>query len=138
MVYRKDWGQPQQGIQGFARNVKAFGRKVNISVADMNTLGNVVGLFMLPGGFVITGMIGPAVPAFGTSFAFSLGDAGLSNRYLAASTIGAAGGALPAMASTGMFYRTFSDTEVQLAVTTAATAAQAAGILELYFTGIAV
>jgi hypothetical protein len=36
---------------------------------------------------------------------------------------------------TGQWFRTFADTEVQLTVTTAATAAQVAGILELYFTG---
>jgi hypothetical protein len=135
MVYRKDWGQPAQGLQGFARTSKVYGRKVNISVADMNTLGNVVGLFMIPKDFVITGMIGPAVPAFGTSFAASIGDPGSANRYLAAVALG--GGALPAMAATGLFFRTFADTEIQLAVTTAATAAQVAGILELYFTGFA-
>ena len=139
MVYRKDWGQPQQGIQGFARNMKAFGRRVNISVADMNTLGNVVGLFIIPGGFVITGMIGPQVPAFGTSFTYSIGDptSGGNARYLAA-TSGAAAAALPAMAAGGLFFRTFTDTEIQLTVTAAATAAQTAGILELYFTGIVV
>jgi hypothetical protein len=145
MVYRKDWGQPQQGIAGFARNMKAFGRKVNINVADMNTLGNVVGLFIVPAGFVITGMIGPPVPAFGTSFTYSLGDAGSgrSAAYLAA-TSGATAGALPAMAFnanpllTGQWFRTFADTEIQLTVTAAATAAQTAGLLELYFTGIAV
>jgi hypothetical protein len=139
MVYRKDWGQPMQGLQGFARTMKTFGRKCNISVADMNTLGNVIGLFVVPGGFMITGMIGPQVPAFGTSFTYSLGDAGSggSARYLAA-TSGAAAGALPAMASTGMFFRTFTDTEIQLTVTAAATAAQTAGILELYFTGVTV
>ena len=128
-----------QGVQGFARTMKAFGRKCNISVTDMNTLGNVVGLFVVPAGFMITSMIGPQVPAFGTSFTYSLGDAtGPSPaRYLAA-TSGAAAAALPAMASTGVFFRTFVDTEIQLTVTAAATAAQAAGILELYFLGVAV
>jgi hypothetical protein len=142
MAYRKDWPQPAQGGQGFARTMKCFGRKCNINVNDMNTLGNVVGLFMIPKDFVVTGMIGPQVPAFGTSFAYSLGDAGSgrSAAYLGA-TSGAVAAALPAMAFnanpllTGQWFRTFADTEVQLTVTTAATAAQVAGILELYFTG---
>ena len=137
MVYRKDWGQPMQGLQGFARTVKTFGRKCNISLADMNTLGNSVGLFIVPGGFMITGMIGPQVPAFGTSFTYSLGDPGNPARYLGA-TSGAAAAALPAMAAGGLFFRTFTDTEIQLTVTAAATAAQVAGILELYFTGVTV
>jgi hypothetical protein len=139
MVYRKDWGQPMQGLQGFARNMKAFGRKCNISVADMNTLGNTVGLFMVPAGFMITSMIGPQVPAFGTSFQYSIGCPGSGNSALfLPATSGAAAGALPAMASTGVFFRTFTDTEIQLFVTAAATAAQAAGVLELYFLGVTV
>ena len=136
MAYRKDWVQPQVGLQGFARTMKAYGRKVNIAVADINTLGNTIGLFVIPKDFVITGMIGPQVPAFGTSFTYSLGDAGSSNRYLTA-TSGATAAALAAMAATGMFFRTTADTEILLAVTAAATAAQAAGVLELYFTGFA-
>jgi hypothetical protein len=134
MAYRKDWVQPAQGGQGFARTMKVFGRKVNLAVADINLTNNVVGMFMIPRDFVVTGMIGPAVPAFGTALVLSIGDPGSNNRYLASSTIGAAGGALPAMASTGLFFRTFADTEVQLLVATQSSA-PVAGILELYFTG---
>jgi hypothetical protein len=139
MVYRKDWGQPAQGGLGFARTMKAFGRKVNLTPTDLLTTSNVVGLFMLPENFVITGMIGPAVPAFGAGLTFSIGDtvtavAGNVNRYLSASTIGAAGGALPAMAATGLFARTYAQpAEIQLTVTNGVAAV--AGVLELYFTG---
>ena len=135
MAFRKDWAQPAPGPQGFSRTMKAFGRKVNLSVADLGTTNNVVGLFMIPKDVIITGMIGPAVPALGTALVLSIGDAGSPARYLSASTIGAAGGALPAMATTGMFYRTTADTEVQLLIATQSSA-PVAGILELYLTGI--
>ncbi|MET3995039.1 hypothetical protein ABID65_006705 [Bradyrhizobium sp. S3.9.2] len=134
MAYRKDFGQPQQGGQGFARTQKAYGRKVNLSVADLGATNNVVGMFMIPRDFVITGMIGPAVPALGTALVLSIGDPSSPTRYLSGSTIGAAGGALPAMAATGLFFRTFADTEVQLLIATQSSA-PVAGILELYFTG---
>jgi hypothetical protein len=134
MVYRKDWVQPLAGGQGFARTQKAFGRKVNLTAADLGTTNNVVGMFFLPRDFVITGMIGPAVPALGTALVLSIGDPGNAARYLSASTIGAAGGALPAMAATGLFFRTFLETEVQLLIATQSSA-PAPGILELYFTG---
>jgi hypothetical protein len=137
MAYRKDWVQPAQGGQGFARTYKAFGRKINLVTADLNLTNNVVGMFMVPKDFVITGMIGPAVPALGTALVLSIGDAALTNRYLASSTIGAAGGALPAMAATGLFFRTVADTEIQLLIATQSSA-PAPGILELYFTGFMV
>lgn len=135
MVYRKDWVQPQAGGLGFARNVKMFGRKVNLQTADLSTTGNVVGLFMIPANFVITDMIGPAIPGFGTGLQMSIGDAGSggSARYLAATSFASAG-ALPAMAATGQFFRTYSDTEIQAFITTQSSA-PAPGVLELYFRG---
>jgi hypothetical protein len=136
MVYRKDWGQPAQGLQGFARTMKCYGRKINLSAVDLGTTNNVVGMFMIPANFVIMDMVGPAVPALGTALVLSIGDPGNTTRYLSGSTIGAAGGALPVMASTGTFFRTFSDTEIQLLIATQSSA-PAPGILELYFRGFA-
>jgi hypothetical protein len=136
MVYRKDWGQPQQGAQGFARTMKAFGRKVNLSVVDLGTTNNVIGCFVVPGGFQIVGMIGPAVPVLGPALSLSIGDAGQANRYLSGSNIGVAGGAMPAMASTG-FFRTFSDTEIQMLIATQSSA-PVAGIFEFYLYGMVV
>jgi hypothetical protein len=134
MVYRKDWGQPMQGGQGFARTMKCFGRKVNLSVADLGLTNNVVGMFMVPANFVITDMIGPAVPIFGPALSLSIGDPGNPARYLSGSNIGVAGGAVPAMAPSGLFFRTFTDTEIQLLIATQSSA-PVAGILELYFRG---
>ena len=136
MVFRKDWGQPQQGLEGFARTMKAYGRKVNLSSADVSTTGNVVGAFILPANFVAMGLSGLA-PAFGAGLVLNIGDAALNNRFLAASTIGAAGGAFTAIASTGLFFKTLADTEVQIQIGTQTTAAGVAGVLEFYLFGFA-
>lgn len=136
MVYRKDWGQPQQGAQGFARNMKAFGRKVNLSAIDLGATNNVIGAFMIPGGFQVLGLAGPAVPILGPALSLSIGDPGLANRYLSGSNIGIAGGPMPTMAPTG-FFRTFSDTEIQILIATQSSA-PVAGILEFYLFGAVV
>ncbi len=136
MAYRKDWVQPQAGLQGFARTMKAYGRKINLLSADLGTTSNVVGMFVIPKDFTITGMIGPAVPALGTALVLSIGDASSATRFLSGSTIGAAGGALPAMAATGTFFKTLVDTEIQLLIATQSSS-PTPGVLELYFTGFA-
>jgi hypothetical protein len=137
MVYRKDWGQPSQGLQGFARTMKAFGRKINLTAADLGTTNNVVGGFIVPGGFMILGWYGNTVPALGTALVLSIGDPASPARYLSGSTIGAAGGAFPAMAATGQFFRTFTDTEIQILIATQSSA-PVAGVLEFYMFGMTV
>jgi hypothetical protein len=134
MVYRKDWNQPAAGGQGFARTMKCFGRRINLNAVDLGTTGNVVGLFMVPENFVIVDMIGPAQPGFGTALVVSIGDPGNTARYLSASGGLAAAGAIPAMAASGQFFRTFAPTEIQMLITTQSSA-PVAGILELYFRG---
>jgi len=134
MPYRKAWLQPQGGGQGFFGTQKVYGGRIPILAADVALTGNVVGLFMLPANFCVVDMVGPLMPAFGTALVAALGDAGLNNRYAATIPNMAAGGALPAMAATGTFFRTTQDTEIQLAVTTQSSA-PAAGTLELYFRG---
>jgi hypothetical protein len=136
MVYRKDWGQPAQGGLGFARNMKAYGRKINLGINDLATTNNVVGCFMVPKDFVVINWVGPNVPAFGAGLTFSIGTPATPALFLSASTIGAAGGALPAMAATGPFTRTFLDTEVQLLVTNGVVVT--AGVLEFYIYGFMV
>ena len=134
MVYRKDWGQPAQGLQGFARTMKAFGRKINLSANDLLTTGNVVGSFVVPGGFMIFGWYGQPVPAFGAGLTLSIGDPGLTNRYLSAAAM--SGVAWPAMATTGQFFRTFTDTEIQILVANGVAATP--GVLEFYMYGATV
>lgn len=136
MPYRKAWLQPQGGGQGFFGTMKMFGGRIPILAADVALTGNVVGLFMLPANFMVLDMLGPttAVPALGTACVCAIGDAGSNNRYLAANAIFTGGGALPAMAATGPFFKTTQDTEIQLTVTTQASA-PAAGTLEMYIRG---
>ena len=134
MVYRKDWGQPQPGGQGFLRTAKVYGRKANIVAADL-AAGGVVGLFQLPPFFLVLGAYGN-VPDMdtGTGLVFSIGDAGSANRYLASSSAGQAGGVINTLAAAGFNYPVYTPTEVQLSINTPATGA-VAGILEYYLWG---
>ena len=130
MVYRKDWGQPAAGNQGFARTVKVYGRSINILVPDFATINNVVGAFMVPGGFVLTDVLPTTIPDLdtGATLSLSLGDALLPGRIFAASNVGQAGGAMPALAATGFLYRFPADTEIILTATAAAAGGIAAAV----------
>lgn len=118
MTYRKDWGQPQVGGNGFSRTRKSLGRLVALAVADLVT-GNTVGAFMVPAGFVVTGIIAVATDMdSGTpALTLSVGDSGSGTRYLSASTIGQAGTTTTTLASTGLLYKNTVDTEVLVTVT---------------------
>lgn len=118
MTYRKDWGQPQIGPQGFARINKTIGRTVALAVADLVT-GNTVGAFMVPKGFVVTGIIAVATDMDSGSAALTLsvGDSGSGTRYLSASTIGQAGTTTQTLATTGLLYENTADTEILITVT---------------------
>jgi hypothetical protein len=132
MTYRKDWTEPQQGEEGFSRTMKSFGRKINITAPD-NVTNNVIGLFQIPANFCITGIIG-TMPAIGTAFSFSIGDPGNPARYVSGSGVGVAGGALPAIAASGLFFRTTAKTEIQMLVALQSSAF-AAGVAEIYLQG---
>lgn len=136
MVYRKDWGQPQQGGQGFARTMKVFGRKINISATDLATINNVVGCFQVPAGFVLLGTYAPNVPDLdtGAALTISIGDVTLPTRLVNASAVGQAGGAFPALAAGAQFFRYPTDTEIILTATAAA-AGGIAAVLEFYLFG---
>ena len=136
MTYRKDWGQPQAGAQGFARTKKVFGRTVNLATTDLVT-GNVVGAFMVPAGFVVTGILAVAsdMDTGGSpALALSVGDAGSGVRYLSSSTIGQGGTTGSTLASTGVLFNNAADTEILVTVTTQPATA-AAGTLGLYLEG---
>jgi hypothetical protein len=122
MAYRKDWGQPQAGQQGFARTMKVFGRSVNINATELATINNIVGVMMVPAGFTLTDFLSTTVPDLdtGAALTLSLGDALSPTRLLSASTVGQAGGAMPALAATGFLYRFPTDTEIILTATAAA------------------
>jgi hypothetical protein len=130
MAYRKDWPQPQAGNQGFARTMKVYGRSVNVSTTDLATINNVVGCFMVPGGFVLTNLLTTVVPDLdtGATLTISLGDAATPNRLLSASNVGQAGGNMPALATTGFLYRFPADTEIIMTATAAAAGGIAAAV----------
>jgi hypothetical protein len=133
MVYRKDWGQPQPGVQGFLRTAKVYGRKVNIATTDLGS-GGVVGMFKLPPFFLVLGSFGKVDALAASGLTFNIGDPGSATRYLSASTAGVGGGTLNTLAATGLAYPVYTETEVQMAVQAAAVT-PAAGILEYYLWG---
>jgi hypothetical protein len=122
MAYRKDWGQPQAGQQGFARTMKIFGRNININATELATINNIVGAFMVPAGFTLVSFVPTTVPDLdtGATLTLSIGDSLLATRLLSASTVGQAGGAMPALAATGFLYRFPTDTEIIITATAAA------------------
>jgi len=138
MAYRKDWGQPQAGGYGGAREVKQFGRRVALSATDLVT-GNTVGAFMVPAGFNVTGILAVATDMdSGAALTLSVGDAALGTRFLNASTVGQAGGIVTAFTTpaggTNLLFNYAADTEI-LVTCTLQGAASVAGTLDLYLVG---
>jgi hypothetical protein len=136
MAYRRDWGQPQPGGQGFMRTAKVYGRKVNIAAIDVQAGGGPISMFKLPPFFLVLGAYG-IVPDLDTGTAaltFNIGDPASANRFLAASTAGQAGGTITTLAATGFAFPTYVETEVLFQVVTPANVA-AAGVLEYYLWG---
>jgi hypothetical protein len=134
MTYRKDWGQPQGGPEGFANTMKSYGRTVNLAATDMVT-GNTVGAFKVPAGFTVTGIVAVASDMDGvTTLTISVGDAASGTRYLNASTIGQTGASTFTLAAAGVGFLNAVDTEI-LVTCTLQTATPLAGTLLLYLSG---
>lgn len=136
MATRTDFTQPQQGLQGFARTNKTYGRRVNLLAADLVTAG-VVEAFVVPAGFTVTGIIAVATDMDtngAPTLAISVGDAASSVRFLSSSTIGQAGTTTQTLASTGLLFAYTADTKILVTMTTGSATA-AAGTLDLYLTG---
>lgn len=134
MTYRKDWGQPQPGPEGFANTAKTIGRVVTLAAADLVT-GQTVGAFKVPAGFTVTGII--AVPTdmdSGSALTLSVGDAASGTRYLNASTMGQAATTVTTLASTGLLFLNVTDTEI-LVTCTLQGSSSVAGTLALYLLG---
>lgn len=136
MADRNAYGQPQIGNQGFARTVKTLGGAFPVLTTDL-ALNRTTGLFVVPRGFVCTGIY-LALTDVDTNgvptVSVTLGDAGDDDRFVAASNIGQAGGSTTTLAATGLYYEFTADTEVFLKATTAAATA-AAGTVTAYMTG---
>jgi hypothetical protein len=144
MATRIAYRQPQAGNQGFARTRKVIGGAANIAAAAGATgtgdlaLNANVALFRVPKDFVVTGWFGPAFPKLdsGAALTFNLGDAANPTRYLAASTLGQAGGALPAFPAGALYYQYTAETDMIMNISAAAAGQQAApGPVTIYLEG---
>lgn len=134
MTTRTDFTQPQAGLLGEARTMKAFGRRITLTAADLVT-GNIVEGFVVPAGFTVTGII--AVPTdmdSGAALTISVGDAASGTRFLSASTMGQAATTVLTLASTGLLFAYTADTKI-LVTCTLQGSSSVAGTLDLYLTG---
>jgi hypothetical protein len=133
MSYRKDWGQPQAGPEGFGGTGKCIGRVVNVSVAD-NVTGNTIGAFTVPKGFLVTGIIAVATDMDGgTAMLVNVGDAASATRYLSGLNTQAAITSTT-VAATGLLFLNTVDTEILVTIGTQAGTA-VAGTIALYLLG---
>lgn len=133
MAYRKDWGQPNAGLQGEARTVKMFGRVVTITVAD-NVTGNTVGAFTVPAGFTVTGILGAATDMdSGAAMLVTVGDSGSAARFVASLNTQAAVTSLT-LAAAGLLYTFLVDTEILITIATQA-GTPVAGTMTVYLQG---
>lgn len=137
MGARIAYRQPQAGSTGFARTRKVIGGAAQIGgtgtvagqagAADL-ALNAQTALFRVPKDFVVTGWFGPNLPKLdsGAALTFNLGDAANPTRYLSASAVCQAGGALPAFPAGALYYQYPIDTDMLFTVQVAAAGAQAA------------
>jgi hypothetical protein len=134
MPLRRAYTQPMAGLQGFARTRKLLGGNVPILAADLVAANQVAGL-IVPAGFMLNSLMG-SVPKLDTNvtmtLTISIGDAANNARFVSASTVGQAGGAMPA--SLVQFYVFPADTEM-LITFPAGAATAAAGTIVLYLDG---
>lgn len=122
MAPRQAYRQPQAGSQGFARTKKVYGGPQLTLVAADVVLNAQTAVARVPKGFVLTNLWGSFGDLdTGTTLTLSLGDAAVLNRLFSASTVGQAGGAMPALLATGLLYEYTEDTDIILSATAAAT-----------------
>jgi hypothetical protein len=135
MPTRTDFTQPQAGLLGESRTTKTFGRRVTVLAADLVTA-NVIEAFIVPAGFVVTGIIAVStdLDAGTNAMTLSVGDAASGTRYLSASNIGQAGTTTQTLASTGLLFNNTVDTKILITITLGPTVA-AAGTIDLYLIG---
>jgi hypothetical protein len=135
MATRTAITQPQTGLLGEARTMKAIGGRTAILTTD-NVTGNIVEAFIAPAGFTVTGIAAAAsdLDAGTNAMTISVGDAGSGTRFLSASTIGQAGTNVVALATTGVLFTFTADTKILITFTLGATV-PAAGTIDLYLLG---
>lgn len=124
--------QAGRGSEAGSRKVMSV-RSAAILTTDL-ALNRTVGLVIVPAGFVVTShtfVITDIDTNASPTHAFTIGDAGDTDRLATTATTGQAGGTLTALAATGLYYKYPADTEVFMTSTTAAATAAAGTITYL-------
>jgi hypothetical protein len=124
------------GGEGFARTRKVLGvASLAILATDLVT-GGQVGAFIVPAGFVLTG-INATIPDMdtGATLTISIGDAANNARLVAASTAGQAGGSITTLAAAGQYYAFLADTEILVTFPAGPVGATAGNITNFYLEG---
>lgn len=136
MSIRRAERQPIAGNEGFARTRKVLGvASLPILATDLVT-GNQVGAFLVPAGFVLTG-INATIPDMdtGATLTISIGDAANNARLVSASTAGQAGGAITTLAAGAAYYAFPADTEILVTFPAGPAGATAGSITNFYLEG---
>jgi hypothetical protein len=129
MAPRKAYLQPQAGGQGFARTKKVFGGPAVAIIAADVALNAQVAVMRVPKGFVLQSLGGTIGDCdTGATLMLACGDAGNpaqgiaanNARFFAASNVGQAGGAVPAILPAAVGYTFLDDTDILLTATVAA------------------
>ena len=122
MAPRTAYRQPQTGSQGFARTKKVFGNSPVTFIAADVALNAQTAVMRVPKGFVLQAISGTWGDLdSGATLSMSIGDAGNLARFVATATTMQAGGAVGALAASGLLYEFPDDTDI-LAVATVAAA----------------
>ena len=121
MAPRIGYRQPQAGNQGFARTKKVFGGPVvTLTAADV-VLNAQCAIARVPKGFVLQSLTGTWGDCdTGATLSMAIGDIGLNNRFVLTGTPMQAGGAVGALAATGLLYEFTDDTDILVTATVAA------------------
>ncbi len=106
---------------GGSREIVCSTAIIALTTAMLDNANDDVGLFYLPAGAVITGiLVGTTDMDSATALVLDIGDAADEDRLLAASTIGQTGVASTALARTGVLYKYTTSTQIRAYIQTAA------------------
>lgn len=131
-VYR----EPQIGLPADAGSACVLGGDFSLVTGDL-ALNKTVGLFIVPKGFCVTGVIVNVTDmdtGGSPALVFAIGDSGDDDRFVTGATTAQAGGTNTTLAATGLLYTFTADTEIMWKTTTAAATA-AAGTAKVYLVG---
>lgn len=122
---------------GWGREQLVLTAIVAMTTAMLDNANDDVGLFYVPAGFVVTGILAKGSDmdtATSPALVIDIGDSGDEDRLLAASTIGQAGTASQTLAAAGVLYKYTAKTQIRAYINVAAGTA-AAGTLTVALTG---